>query len=46
MSLRAAIRAKVTAARLDRRSGQRDIAKAARSYFQLACDLIAPPPRS
>jgi aminoglycoside phosphotransferase family enzyme/predicted kinase len=46
MSLRAAIRAKVTAARLpnakpDVRTG---IAKAARAYFSLACELIAPPP--
>jgi hypothetical protein len=46
MSLRAVIRAKVTAARLENASSkQRDgIAKAAQSYFQLACELIAPPP--
>ncbi|PWB60033.1 MAG: DNA-binding protein [Bradyrhizobiaceae bacterium] len=44
LSLRAAIRAKVTAARLetaaeDARAG---IARSARGYFDLACDLIAP----
>jgi aminoglycoside phosphotransferase family enzyme/predicted kinase len=44
MSLRAAIRAKVTAARLDNaKAAERDaIAKAAQTYFQLACGLIAP----
>ncbi len=45
MSLRAAIRAKVTAARLDQAAGDRDgIVTAARGYFRLACDLISPPP--
>ncbi len=46
LSLRAAIRAKVTAARLDT-AGAGDkaaTAKAATTYFRLACDLIAPPP--
>jgi uncharacterized protein len=44
MSLRAAIRAKVTAARIDRDGDKRDtIIKATRSYFRLACELIAPP---
>ena len=44
MSLRAAIRAKVTAARIDRGADKRDdIIKAARAYFRLACELIAPP---
>jgi aminoglycoside phosphotransferase family enzyme/predicted kinase len=45
MSLRAAIRAKVMAARLDTaRAEERDAsAAAARRYFQLACALIAPP---
>ena len=39
MSLRAAIRAKVTAARLEAGADQRDeIAKAARTYFKLACE--------
>ena len=44
MSLRAAIRAKVTAARLENaRPEERDaIAKAAQTYFRLACELIAP----
>jgi len=48
MSLRAAIRAKVTAARLENAgSGARDgIVKAAQTYFRLACELIAPPPPS
>jgi len=47
MSLRAAIRAKVMAARLDTAAaGERNsIATAARSYFRLACALIAPAPR-
>ena len=46
MSLRAAIRAKVTAARLENaRPEERDaIAKAAQTYFRLACELIAPHP--
>jgi aminoglycoside phosphotransferase family enzyme/predicted kinase len=46
MSLRAAIRAKVTAARLaNAASDQRQtIAAQAKAYFTLACDLIAPPP--
>ncbi|HKS64394.1 MAG TPA: AAA family ATPase, partial [Xanthobacteraceae bacterium] len=44
MSVRAAIRAKVTAARLDQGADKRDeIARAARTYFRLACDLISPP---
>jgi hypothetical protein len=44
MSLRAAIRAKVTAARLDQGADKRDaITGAARTYFKLACDLISPP---
>ena len=44
MSLRAAIRAKVTAARLDQGADQHDeIAEAARTYFKVACDLISPP---
>jgi aminoglycoside phosphotransferase family enzyme/predicted kinase len=44
MSLRAAIRAKVTAARIDCDGDKRDIiVKATRSYFRLACELIAPP---
>jgi uncharacterized protein len=48
MSVRAAIRAKVTAAKLDgARPQERDaIAAQAKAYFALACDLIAPsPPR-
>jgi aminoglycoside phosphotransferase family enzyme/predicted kinase len=48
MSLRAAIRAKVTAARLtNAASDQRQtITMQAKAYFALACDLIAPvPPR-
>jgi uncharacterized protein len=46
MSLRAAIRAKVTVARLENaKPEQRDgIAKAAQRYFRFACELIAPPP--
>src|SRR4029077_2194356 len=45
MSLRAAIRAKVTAARLEAadEDGRRAIAKAAKAYFQFACGSIAPP---
>jgi aminoglycoside phosphotransferase family enzyme/predicted kinase len=45
MSLRAAIRAKVTVARLGAaKANERDrIAKAAETYFNLACELIAPP---
>jgi aminoglycoside phosphotransferase family enzyme/predicted kinase len=44
MSLRAAIRAKVTAARLEDASAARDaIAKTAVTYFGLACSLIDPP---
>jgi len=46
MSLRAAIRAKVTVARLDQgvAGEERDgIARAARRYFELALTLIAPP---
>ena len=45
MSLRAAIRAKVTAARLGQGADERErIANAARTYFRLAGALIAPPP--
>ena len=46
LSVRAAIRAKVTAARLRSAStGKKDaIASDARQYFDLACQLIAPPP--
>jgi aminoglycoside phosphotransferase family enzyme/predicted kinase len=45
LSLRAAIRAKVTAARLDKAApaDAPDIARAARTYFDLAQRLIAPP---
>src|SRR5207237_3130526 len=45
MSLRAAIRAKVSAARLGNASTSEAAAttKAAKSYFQFACALIAPP---
>jgi len=48
MSLRAAIRAKVSAARLDHAARQkRDrIIRSAQHYFQLALTLIAPPPPS
>src|SRR5947209_7709918 len=44
MSLRAAIRAKVTAARLENASAaeRATIAAAAKTYFAFACDLIAP----
>ena len=46
MSVRAAIRAKVTAAKLDgaRPEEREPIAAQAKAYFALACDLIAPPP--
>src|SRR5262249_32879796 len=45
LSLRAAIRAKVTAAKLDVNAEKRDGAiAAARDYFRLAQRLIAPPP--
>jgi aminoglycoside phosphotransferase family enzyme/predicted kinase len=45
MSLRAAVRAKVTAARLERASDDRTaIEKSARTYFDLACSLISPTP--
>jgi aminoglycoside phosphotransferase family enzyme/predicted kinase len=46
LSLRAAIRAKVTAARLDNAKPENAdaIRKAAKSYFALALHLIAPPP--
>jgi aminoglycoside phosphotransferase family enzyme/predicted kinase len=46
MSVRAAIRAKVTAAKLDGARAQERAAIAAqtKAYFALACDLIAPPP--
>ncbi|HEY2135036.1 MAG TPA: AAA family ATPase [Xanthobacteraceae bacterium] len=44
LSLRAAIRAKVTAAKLDVSDTDRDrVARAAKNYFQLALRLIAPP---
>ena len=45
MSLRAAIRGKVAAARLEHVGlEERDaVAKAAQKYFRLACELIAPP---
>jgi hypothetical protein len=44
MSLRAAIRAKVTAARLEHAKAKErsEIEKAAKTYFNFACDLIAP----
>ena len=46
MSMRAAIRAKVTAARLGHAAApaRAAITAAARTYFDLACALIAPPP--
>ena len=45
LSLRAAIRAKVTAARPIPAGGNgAAIAEAARKYFRMACKLIAPPP--
>ena len=46
LSMRAAIRAKVTAARMERAAdGERqEIARAARTYFEFALRAIAPPP--
>ena len=46
MSVRAAIRAKVTAAKLDsaRPQERQAIAAQAKAYFALACRLISPPP--
>jgi uncharacterized protein len=46
LSLRAAIRAKVTAARLETADAieRAPLTAAATTYFRLACDLIAPPP--
>jgi aminoglycoside phosphotransferase family enzyme/predicted kinase len=46
MSVRAAIRAKVTAAKLDgaHPEEREAIAAQAKAYFALACELIAPPP--
>lgn len=46
LSVRAAIRSKVTAARLEHAKPEQHarITKAAGSYFDLACRLIAPPP--
>jgi aminoglycoside phosphotransferase family enzyme/predicted kinase len=46
MSLRAAIRAKVAAARLANAAPdqRQTIARQAKAYFAIACDLIAPPP--
>jgi predicted kinase len=46
LSLRAAIRAKVTAARRETATHESkdEIAKSARAYFALACKSIAPPP--
>ena len=45
LSLRAAIRAKVTAARpISAGNDGAAIAEAARKYFRMACKLIAPPP--
>ena len=46
MSLRAAIRAKVTAARLQyaESKDQTDLAEAAKTYFRLAVELLSPPP--
>ena len=45
LSLRAAIRAKVTGARLDHADApaRDEIVQAARTYFRLACRMIAPP---
>src|SRR6185369_10194141 len=45
MSLRAAIRAKVTAARLGNAKAEEagNVARAAQAYFRLACGLTAPP---
>ena len=44
MSVRAAIRAKVTAARRKHASSPEEAAQSARDYFTLACRLIEPPP--
>ena len=44
LSLRAAIRAKVTAARRPQGAERADIAQSARDYFALAGKLLAPPP--
>lgn len=46
LSLRAAIRAKVTAARLElaQQSARATIRQSARAYFDLACLLLKPPP--
>jgi uncharacterized protein len=46
LSMRAAIRAKVTAARLDHAAADAlaGLAQSAQTYFALACDLVAPPP--
>jgi len=44
MSVRAAIRAKVTAARRKHAASPQEAAQSARDYFALACRLIAPPP--
>jgi aminoglycoside phosphotransferase family enzyme/predicted kinase len=44
LSLRAAIRAKVTAARRTQGAERADIAQSARDYFALAGKLLAPPP--
>lgn len=46
LSMRAAIRARVTAARLDQTSAEAsaDIARSARAYFDWALRFIAPPP--
>ena len=43
LSLRAAIRAKVTAARLQRNGERTAVEKSAKTYFDLACALISPP---
>ena len=44
MSVRAAIRAKVTAARLKHAADRQEPAQSARAYFALARKLLAPPP--
>jgi uncharacterized protein len=46
LSMRAAIRAKVTAARMERaaKGKQQEIARTARAYFAFALSAIAPPP--
>lgn len=44
MSVRAAIRAKVTAARRKHASSPQEAERSARNYFALACRLIEPPP--